>query len=80
MTDCCCCCCCRYGAGLDDKGKQYRDPNVTLSNVYMASKRYMPGFNILDLYGFLTYIGLVDTPISTFAKLVGLTKGGANLK
>jgi hypothetical protein len=46
----------------------------------MASKRYMPGFNILDLYGFLTYIGLVDTPISTFSKLVGLTKGGANLK
>lgn len=71
--------CRRYGAGLDDKGGQYRDPNVTLSHVYMAGRHYMPGFNILDLYAFLTYIGLVDTPSSTFAKLVGLTKGGENL-
>lgn len=69
----------RYGAGLDNNGRQYRDPNVVLTNVYQASKHYMPGFNILDLYAFLTYIGLVDTPVSTFSKLVGLTKGGANL-
>lgn len=71
---------CRYGAGLDSQGKQYRDPNVTLTNVYMASKHYLPGFNILDLYALLTYIGLVDTPLSTFTKLIGIVKGGANLK
>lgn len=46
----------------------------------MASKHYLPGFNILDLYALLTYIGLVDTPLGTFAKLVGIVKGGANLK
>jgi len=69
----------RYGAGLDAQGKQFRDPNVKLTYVYMAAKDYMPGFNLLDLYGLLTYVGLIDTPLSVFAKLVGLTKGGANL-
>jgi hypothetical protein len=74
------CCLCRYGAGLNKDGTSFNDPNVTLTQVYMASPHYAPGWNILDLYGFFAFVGIFDNPISVFLKLMGFKKGGENLE
>lgn len=70
---------CRYGAGLDKTGNAFNDPNVTLTHVYMACKHYTPGWNMIDLYAFFAFIGIIDNPVSVFLKLLGLKKGGENL-
>lgn len=74
-------CAFRYGAGLNRDGTAFNDPNVKLTYVYMAAKHYTPGWSILDLYGFFSFVGIVDTnPLSVFLKLVGLRRGGENLQ
>lgn len=45
----------------------------------MAAKHYTPGWTIVDLYGFMVHVGLVDHPWGMLLKLVGLRRGGANL-
>lgn len=40
----------------------------------------MPGWNILELFGFFSFVGLISDPINVYLKLVGLKKGGENLK
>lgn len=67
----------RYGAGVD--GDKFRDPNVTLTHIYMASPSYAPGMQILDLYVLCMYVGFMGVMFDTLLKLVGLRRGGANL-
>lgn len=67
----------RYGAGVD--GDKFRDPNVTMSHIYMATRSALPGFEILDLYVLCMYVGFMDVVGDTLLKLTGITKGGANL-
>lgn len=58
----------------------FNDPNVKLTHVLYAMPSYLPGWNILDFYGLFTYIGIIDSPWSVYLKLVGIRKGGENLK
>lgn len=50
------------------------------TQVYAAYPSYIPGWLVLDLYAFFAFIGIIDNPFSVYAKLVGLKKGGENLK
>lgn len=68
---------CRYGAGVD--GDKFRDPNVTMSHIYMASRSPLPGIEVLDLYVLCMYVGFMGEMFDTWLKLVGLKRGGANL-
>jgi hypothetical protein len=67
----------RYGAGVD--GDKFRDPNVAMTHIYMASKTMTPGMEVLDLYVLCMYVGFMAEMFDTLLKLVGLRKGGANL-
>ncbi|WIA39641.1 hypothetical protein OEZ86_005718 [Tetradesmus obliquus] len=67
----------RYGAGVD--GDAFRDPNVKMTHIYMATKSPLPGMEVLDLYVLCMYVGFMAEMFDTLLKLVGARKGGANL-
>jgi hypothetical protein len=60
-------------------GDKFRDPNVSMTHIYMASKTMAPGMEVLDLYVLCMYVGFMAEMFDTLLKLVGLRKGGANL-
>jgi hypothetical protein len=64
---------------VTEDGSKFRDPNVTMSHIYMANKHYAPGWNIVDLYVICMYVGFMDEVWDTWLKLTGIRKGGANL-
>jgi hypothetical protein len=70
---------CRYGAGVTSDGQGFRDPNVKMTHIYMASRTYAMDMKILDLYILCMYVGFMAEMSDTLFKLVGLRKGGANL-
>lgn len=60
-------------------GTAFRDPNVSMTHIYMASQSQVPGMCILDLYVVCMYVGFMAEMFDTLLKLVGVRRGGANL-
>jgi hypothetical protein len=66
----CCVCLCRYGGGLVQGGAQFRDPNVLMPPVYMATYSALPGLVLLDFFILIKYVGFYSGLLDVAVKLL----------
>jgi hypothetical protein len=62
----------RYGGGLTPDGAQFRDSNVLMPPVYVATYSPTPGLAMLDFYILIKYIGFCSGLLDAGAKLLRL--------